>query len=75
MASQRFEKGSEEWQMFMDYWSLCQFLWIPEDTEEYWNDVYNGCRKFGEKYSGCCGKLAHSLALGLLNHLDTKRNK
>lgn len=75
MAFQRFEKGSEEWQMFMDYWGLCQSLWVPEDTEEYWNDAYNRCRKFGEKYSGCCGKLSNSLALGLLNHLDAKRNK
>ena len=35
MASVKFSKGSEEWQMFIDYWNLCQKHWQVESTDEY----------------------------------------
>ena len=38
MAEVKFAKGSEEWQMFMDFWALCQKYWEPEETDECLND-------------------------------------
>lgn len=51
MAAQRFEKGSEEWQMFMDFWQLCQKYYVPEETEEYWQSVIDGGNAFIKKYN------------------------
>lgn len=33
----KFEKGTIEYQMFLDYWNLCQKYWIPEpkNSENY----------------------------------------
>ena len=39
MAEVKFAKGSEEWQMFMDYWALCQKCWEPEETDEWWEEA------------------------------------
>lgn len=51
MAAQRFEKGSEEWQMFMDFWQLCQKYYVPEETEEYWQSVIDDGNTFIKKYN------------------------
>lgn len=51
MAAQRFEKGSEEWQMFMDFWQLCQKYYVPEETEEYWQSVIDDGNAFIKKYN------------------------
>lgn len=75
MASVKFDKGSEEWMMFTEYWSLCQSVWQTEDSDEYWQEAYNKCRAFGEKYKGICGEFARSLALSLLYCLGKKGAK
>lgn len=72
MAQQRFEQGSEEWMMFTEYWSLCQQVWKTEDSDEYWQEVYDKCKSFGEKYKGVCGEFSKSLALSLLDYLGKK---
>lgn len=51
MGAQKFEKGSEEWQMFMDYWELCQKHWIPDDTDEYWQGLIDGINAFYKKHN------------------------
>lgn len=72
MAKQRFEKGSEEWQMFTDYWNLCQEVWQTEDSEEYWHEAYEKCKEFGEKYKGVFGDFARKLSLSLLYYIGEK---
>lgn len=42
----KFQKGSEEWQLFMDLWGLAQSVWGIEDREEYWEDVKNAVEAF-----------------------------
>ena len=54
MASKKFNKGSEEWMMFNDFWNLCQKYWIAEDTDEYWESVISST-------NGCCKKYDHIL--------------
>lgn len=62
-----FAKGSVEWQMFTDFWSLCRKFWIPEDNDQYWEDLINSTEEFNRKYNTVYSK---HLSLALLNSLD-----
>ena len=72
MAQVKFDKGSEEWMMFTEYWSLCQSVWQTEHADEYWKDAHDKCKAFGEKYKGICGEFAKSLAIALIDYLGKK---
>lgn len=72
MAEKKFSKGSEEWQMFQDYWKLCQKLWILEESDEYWEQVIKLSQEFHEKYNTVFSKHA---AIALINSLDEKYKK
>ena len=50
MAKAEFPKGSEEYQMFVDYWNLCKKFWIVENNEEYWDSLIAEADKFYKKY-------------------------
>lgn len=51
MAHKKFEKGSEEFSLFADYWSFCQKYWIVEaDSDEYWENIINDGDKLIKKY-------------------------
>ena len=50
MAEVKFEKGSEEWEMFMDFWKMCQKHWIPDETEEYWIALADDINEFYKKH-------------------------
>lgn len=65
MAEVKFQKGSEEWQMFVDYWNLCQKHWNVEYTDEYWENLIEDANKFCEKYKDY--KFARQVALAFLN--------
>ena len=65
---QKFENNSAERQMFVDYWTLCQKYWLPEDTNDaYWHEVVEEIYKFTGKYReiGLAGKLAQALITDL----------
>ena len=68
MASVKFEKGSHEWHMFLDYWKLCQKFWIPENNDEYWEAATGETRKFYKKYRDV--DLGRQLALAFIKALD-----
>lgn len=72
MASVKFSKGSEEWQMFMDYWVLCQKFWKSEENDAYWEDVVLETDLFYKKYHS---EFAKSLALTLVEELERKSKK
>ena len=44
------KKGSEEWEMFQDYWKLCKEVWLPEENDEYWKMVADQAEEFHKKY-------------------------
>lgn len=45
-----FKKGSEEWQMFQDFWKLCQDYAVYEDSEKWLDELYTKCQEFTLKY-------------------------
>ena len=69
MGEVKFKKGSEEWQMFMDYWALCQKYWNPDETDSYWESLIKDTDGFYKKYNTDFSK---SLALALVNEAERK---
>ncbi len=65
MAAVKFNKGSEQWMLFMDFWQLCQKHWKVEQTDKYWENVIADSNSFAEKYKSI--PLARNIALAFLN--------
>ena len=71
MASKNFGKGTEEWMMFVEFWEMCKLYWIPEDTDEYWNELIQKSNEFAEKYRGIiAGDLPTKLAIAFCEAKD-----
>ena len=74
MAQVRFQKGSEEWLMFMDYWNLCQNFWKEESGDDYWQSAIDSANAFITKYAEI--PLAKNMAIAFLNTQEHKlKNK
>ncbi len=73
MAGVKFQKGSPEWYMFQDYWKLCQKYWIPESSDEYWDQMNVEISGFMGKYEDIA--LARELGSVLVTTLDSQYRK
>lgn len=73
MAVKAFEKGSQEWMMFAEYWELCRKHWTIKDNDEYWDAVIRDMAVFSKKYQK--EPLARKLALAFLTSLEEKDEK
>lgn len=69
MAEKRFSEGTEERLMFQDFWKLCQTVWIPEDTDEYWEKAVDMAEAFVNKYQS---NFAKALAFALIHELERR---
>lgn len=67
MAEQRFVKGTEEYVMFNDFWKLCQSFWIPEDTDEWREELHVALEDFSKH-----GAFAEKLIVAFLFEVDRK---
>ena len=72
MASKRFEKGSEEFILFQDFWKICQSFWIPEDNDEYWEQVVNETDDFYKKYKETNEIFVREIVLAFINSLEKR---
>lgn len=70
MAEFKFQKGTEEWLMFMDYWNLCQRHWIVEKADDYWEQLIRETNVFIAKYENI--ELAKNMALAFMNTQEQK---
>ena len=68
----QFQKGTEEFMMFADFYELCKRFWIPEDTEEYWEALVNESQKFSRKYGSV---YARHFAMALIRALEELSRK
>ena len=50
MASKAFSKDTQEREMFVEFWEMCQKYWIPENTDNYWQTIIKATDDFVEKY-------------------------
>lgn len=69
MAAVKLLKGSEEFEMFQDYWKLIQQFWNVEDNDDYWESVTLAGTMFYEKYKS---EYAKGLVLAYMDELDRK---
>ena len=69
MAKIIFPRDSKEFLMFKDFWGLVQEYWGVEGSDEYWQNVVNGCEEFCRKYNT---DFAKDLALTYLEELERK---
>lgn len=65
MAEVKFNKGSDEWKMFVDFWNMCQRHWKIEDTDEYWEFLIDETNKYCKQYA--CIPLAKELGIAFIN--------
>lgn len=75
MAGRRFDKGSTVWKLFMEYWSICQKYWEPEEGDEYWEALKWELDAFWKKYDSELLTLARGLADVLNNYLAKKKRR
>lgn len=73
MSAVKFDKKSVEWQMFVDYWNICQEYWIPCDNDEYWQGLLDIMNVFMEKYKNV--PLSQKLALAFIESQELKNKR
>lgn len=67
----KFDKSAKEWQLFQDFWRLCQQYWEPEDKDSpYWGEVVAAVDDFTKKYDGDI--FARKIVLTFLETLELK---
>ena len=69
MSEIKLQKGTEEFEMFRDYWKMLEENWGVEDSEAYWNKVIEDTDAFYRKYET---EFSKELALALINELERK---
>lgn len=52
MASKKFEKGSDEFNFFGDFFKFVQNHYVPENTDTYWNNLLEESQILSRKYRG-----------------------
>ena len=73
IASVKFGKGTKEWEMFSDYYQLIQKYYIPENKDDYWDNVVEEMDGFCEKYKQV--PLARKIAMAFLKTMEEELKK
>lgn len=69
----RFGKGSIEFQMFNEFWGMFKTYCDISDDDAFWKMVTDSTSSFSEKYKGTeYEKFAMNLSLALAEFLDDK---
>lgn len=71
MGSKKFEKGSAEWNMMSDLWTLMQKFWVPEENDGYFNGISGAAEDFYKKHKGVDDYLVKKMAVNFIE----SRNK
>lgn len=68
MAEKKFEKGSDEWQFFQDFWRFRQQYYEADNTDDWFTEMMNDGEQIIEKYAKAeCAKFAQQL---ILSHFE-----
>lgn len=73
MAEIKFQKGSEEWLMFQEYYKIIQKYYIPESNDIYWDSVVEEMDGFCKKYQQV--PLARKIAMAFLKTMEEELEK
>lgn len=73
MASKKFEKGSEEWQFFNDYYKFRQQFYEADNEEEWFRELMKSGETLIEKYSKTnISKFAQSLVFSHFEDVERR---
>lgn len=73
MKNNKFSKNSIEWRMFGDIYQLVERYWIPEDKDEYWENVVSETDRLAEKYNNTSAQLfVNTFLSSFIAYLETK---
>ena len=73
MATKKFEKGSEEWQLFNDYYKFRQQFYEADNNEEWFQGMVNAGDELISKYANTSiAKYAQSLVLSHLEDVELR---
>ena len=73
MAEIKFQKGSEEWLMFQEYYKIIKKYYIPESNDSYWYAVVEEMDGFCKKYQQV--PLARKMAMAFLKTMEEELKK
>lgn len=64
MASKKFDKGSEEWQFFQDFWKFRQQYYEADNGDDWFLEMMHAGELIIEKYqSTCFAKFTQNLVM------------
>lgn len=73
MAYKKCEKGSEEWQLFMDFWNFRQDYYEPDNGEEWFVEMMAAGEEIMRKYAGTpIEKFSQSLIFSHFEDAETR---
>lgn len=73
MATKKFEKGSEEWQFFNDYYKFRQQFYEADNNEEWFQGMVNAGDELISKYANTSiDKYVQSLVLSHLEDVELR---
>jgi len=73
MASKRFDKNSDEFKFFGEFWKWTQEHYIPEESDEYWEELLASAGEISNKYKG--NKLFPKLIIAVLDYLGEENER
>ena len=76
MASKKFEKGSEEWQFFNDYYKLRQQYYEADNEEQWFEEMVRVGEEIIEKYHNTeIAKFVQSLVFSHFEDVEMRWKK
>lgn len=71
MARKEIKSGSEEFEMFRDFWELFKDNAIVENTEAYFEKVTEDAQRFYQKYKTL---FARDLSIAVVSEIERRYN-
>ena len=76
MAEKKLEKGSEEWQLFTDFWKFRQQYYEADNEEDWFEELRNSGEEIIEKYRNTeLSKFAQSLVFSHFEDVEMRWKK
>lgn len=69
MARKNIQSGTEEFELFKDFWNMYKDNATVEDTDEYIDKIISDADNFYKKYGS---SFAKELAVAFVNEIDRK---
>lgn len=69
----KFEKGSEKWQMFVDYYKFIQDYGAPENSDGWWQELIDKSNELCYKYGN--QQYVKDLVMAHVNELERKEKE